>query len=313
MSGSYGVLGGGAFGRAIATCAARRGNDVILVTRRGDADEIPGVSVAHDTTALVDTDLVFVCVPSHAIESAADELAEALDGRHRLVHVSRGLAGDSLRTLSTVLRDRTPCRRVGALAGPLVADALARNAPGGAVVGTRFPEITAAVRDAIAGENLRVYETDDVVGVEVASACVGVLSLALGCADALAVGPSALATIATRGIAEAARVGDSFGANRATFGGLAGMGDLIAVVAGDDRPEFRIGQLVARGTSVEAATREIGSNIESITLVARLVAYAKKANVTTPIFDAVAAVLDGGRPGDALKTLMAQRVGREAA
>lgn len=309
----FGILGGGDFGRAMASATVRHGHEVTIVSRRPDPEPLEGARIVRSAAALIDCELIFVCVPSHAIESAADELAEVLDGRHRLVHVSRGLAGDDLRPLSAVLRDRTPCRRVGVLAGPLVAGALAEGRPGGAVVGTRYPEIAAAVRSAIAGAQLRVYDTDDVVGVEVASACVGVLSLALGCGDALGVGPAALATIATRGMAEAARLGDAFGARRATFGGLAGMGDLIAVVAGDARPEFRFGQMVVRGSSIAEAKATVGSNVESVDLAGRLVRYAKHAEVAVPILASIATVLAGELdPAQALTRLMRHKVGREA-
>ncbi len=90
------------------------------------------------------------------------------------------MLGPELDTVSEVLGSRTPCRRVGALAGPLVANNLAGGHPGGAIIGSAFPEVIEAVTDAIGGPRLRVYGTDDVVGVEVASALVGLVALALG-------------------------------------------------------------------------------------------------------------------------------------
>lgn len=312
MSRPVGVLGGGHFGRAIAQTAARNGHDVVLVSRALSPGSLDSVRIVRDASALKDVDLVFVCVPSHVIAPAADELAEHVDGRHRLVHVSRGLVGDELATMSSVLRDRTAARRVGVLAGPLVAPALERGAPGGAVVGSRFPEVARDVRTALAGDALRVYDTDDVAGVELASACVGVLSLALGCAQALDLGPAGLATIATRGVYEASRLGDAFGATRATFGGLAGMGDLVAVVAGDRRPETRVGELLAKGKPIDAAVDEVGAHVESVGLVSRLVAFGKRVGVPTPIFAAIDAVV-GGRvdPTLAMRDLMGRAVGRE--
>lgn len=313
MSRPIGVLGGGQFGRAIARSSRRNGHEVVLVSRVVEPAAIDGVQVVRDASALVGVDLVFVCVPSHAIGFAADELAEHVHGGHRLVHVSRGLVGPELKSISTVLRDRTAARRVGVLAGPLVADALESGAPGGAIVGSRYPEVARDVRDALAGDALRVYDTDDVAGVEFASACVGVLSVALGCCRALNVGPAGLATIATRGIYEAARLGDAYGTQRVTFGGLAGMGDLVAVVAGDRRPEHRVGELLAAGRTVNQAAEEVGTNVESLGLVERLCAYSQAMGVSTPILDAIASVVTGRLPMEsAMSSVMGRATGRES-
>ena len=159
-----------------------------------------------------------------------------------MVHVSRGIVGDELTTVCEVLRSRTPVRRVGVLAGPLVADALAEGEPSGGIVGTLFPEVAEAVTEAIGGDRLRVYTTQDVIGVELSAAFVGLVALALGFAAAQKLGPSTLAVLGTRGLAEGARVAERFGASERTFAGLAGAGDVMAAIAGDKRPETAFGR-----------------------------------------------------------------------
>ena len=311
MSMRIGVVGAGAFGRGVAAAAVRVGNQVTLVTRRTDLEGREGVDVTRDQGALRDADVVFVAVPSSKVVDTARSLADHLDGRHLLVHVSRGLVGDGLTTLTQILRVETPCRRVGALAGPLVADALADGRPGGGIVGTHFPEVAEAVRQAIAGPSLRIYDTDDVVGVEVASACVGLLSLATGYATGLGVGPSALAVLATMGMVEAAHLGETLGAHRHTFSGLAGIADLVSVVAGDRRPEFVLGKLVAQGKPLAEALPEVGANVESIDLARRLVRHAERHRVEVPICDVTARVLEGRTgPTEAIAELMARPVTR---
>lgn len=312
MSRDIGIVGGGRFGRAIAAAARRNGHRVTLVSRVLEPEALPHVQIARSAASLELAELVFVCVPSHVTAAVADELSEHLDGRHRLVHVSRGLVGDELRTLCDVLRERTACKRVGVLAGPLVAEALENGSPGGAIVGSRFPEIAGLVRSAFREDALRIYETDDVVGVEIASACVGVLSLALGLASAQGLGPAAMATIVTRGVYETARIGETLGAQRVTFGGLAGMGDLVAVVAGDRRPEFLVGQRVAAGARPEDAALDVGTHVESLGLVSRLALHARQRDVPAPIVDAIDGVVSGrlGVP-DALRGLLERKVGKE--
>jgi glycerol-3-phosphate dehydrogenase (NAD(P)+) len=312
MSTPVAVLGAGSFGRGLAHAAARVGRDVIIFSRVETDVGIDRVTTTNRLADLARAELIFVAVPSQHIEEVARDLGEHIDGRHLLVHVSRGLAGPDLTPLTRVLRELTPCRRVGALAGPLVADALTEGRTGGAIVGTRFPEIANAVRDAIGGPMLRIYSTDDVHGVEVASAMVGLLTLTGGFARHLGMGPAALAVMATRGLAEAARLGVALGALERTFYGLAGTGDLMAVLAGDDRPELRLAAAVAEGKSIEQATEAAGSNIESMELARRVADYADRAGVSAPIAEAMAEVLDGRcTPSDAVTRLMTRRMGTE--
>ncbi len=315
-----GVVGGGNFGRGIATAAARVGNDVVLWSRALGRDGSADVRTkldAHsasfrstsDVSALRDTDLLFVAVPSRHVREIARALGAHLDGSHLMVHVSRGLIGDELRTITRVLREETAVVRLGALAGPLIAEALLDGTPSGAIVGSLFPEVGAAVRTAIAGESLRIYSTDDVVGVEVASALVGMIALAAGFALGIGIGPSALAVLGTRGIAEAQRVGVKLGAREKTFVGLAGFGDLLAAVGGDERPEIKLGRALAQGASLEEAGRVAGAYIEGVSIARRVAAFALHANVDAPIAETTAAVLDGKlTPREAVMSLMARQV-----
>ena len=156
------VLGGGSFGRALAIQVARSGRVVTLWSRQ---PRDPAHANVRSTTRIAEVgqaELVFVAAPSIHIDGLAQEVGHYLDGTHLLVHVSRGLIGSDLTTLTQRLRSSTPCRRVGVLAGPLVARALAEGEPGGAIVGSLFPEVTEAVREAIGGPTMRIYGTSDV-------------------------------------------------------------------------------------------------------------------------------------------------------
>ena len=299
-----GVVGGGAFGRGIAKAAARTGHEVHLWSRSARALDDPRIHATGRFHDVARGELVFLAVPSHALVELAGRLGEHLDGSHLLVHVSRGLVGPSLKPLSRLLRDTTPARRVGALAGPLVAEALIDGTPSGVIVGTSFPEVAEAVREAIAGPQLRLYVTSDLVGVEVASAMVGLLALAAGHAQARGVGPAVLATFLTRGIAEASRVAASLGAEPETFSGLAGVGDLLAVMAGDERPEERLGRALAEGMSLAAAVEHVAVHIEGVSLARRVVEYGARERIAVPICTAIADVLDGLPAEDVLRALM---------
>jgi glycerol-3-phosphate dehydrogenase (NAD(P)+) len=198
MSLRIAVVGAGGFGRAIALASARRGHEVVLWSRQ-DRELPKPIRMSTDMADIRDRELVFLAVPARHAVSAAQQLGEVVDGRHSMVHVSRGLIGAELKTITQVIREKTVCRRIGALAGPLVAEALAEGRPSGAILGTGFPELTGMVRDALGGAGLRVYETTDVVGVELASATVGFLTVVLGYAQEIGVEPGTVAVLATRG------------------------------------------------------------------------------------------------------------------
>ena len=301
------VLGGGGFGRALAIQAARAGRSVILWSSSSREALPDGVQATTQLADLAQAELVFVAAPSIHVEGLARELGHHLDGAHLLVHVSRGLLGDELMPLTQLLRAVTPVRRVGVLAGPLVARALAQGEPGGGVVGSLFPEVVEAVRDAIGGPTLRIYGTQDVVGVEVASAMVGLFALAIGYAQGRGFGPATTAILATRGMAEAARVGLACGAVERTFSGLAGFGDLLAAVAGDGRPESAFGRVLAEGVPLGEAAAKAGAFVEGATIAAQVTAFAKRRDLEAPIAAGMAALLSGEASG---ATVLAQLMSR---
>ena len=311
MSLRVGVIGAGGFGLAIAQASARHGHEVVLWSRR-DRELPDPIRSSTDIADIRDCELVFLAVPArHAVE-VAEQLGEAIDGRHSLVHVSRGLVGAELKTITQVIREKTVCRRLGALAGPLVADALAEGRPSGAILGTGFPELTEMVREALGGGELRVYDTPDVVGVELASATVGFLTVVLAYAQELGAEPGTLAVLATRGMVEVSRIGQTLGAKESTFMGLAGLGDLIAAVAGDQRPEFRLGRALAKGIDLSNAVGEAGAYVEGIEVARHLMEHARRLGLPTPISSTFVAVSDGRMSSDdAIQALMERRVGKE--
>jgi glycerol-3-phosphate dehydrogenase (NAD(P)+) len=311
MSLQIGVVGAGGFGRAIAIASARHGHEVVLWSRRGR--ELPDpIRVSTDIADIQNCELVFLVVPArHAVE-VTERLGEVLDGRHSMVHVSRGLVGAELKTITQLIRDKTVCRRIGALAGPLVADALAEGRPSGAILGTGFPELTRMVRDALGGAGLRIYETRDVIGVELASATVGFLTVVLAYAQEVGLDPSTLAVLATRGMVEVSRIGQTLGAKESTFMGLAGLGDLIAAVAGDQRPELRLGRALAQGADLTSAVGEAGAYVEGIEVAGHLIEHAQRLGLETPISSTFVSVSEGRMSqDDAIQALMERRVGKE--
>lgn len=284
------VIGGGAWGVALATAAVNAGSDVVLFARR-DGVSAKGVRVTRSLAeAAAHASLVVLAVPSQVAHDVARALGDHLDGHHALVHGVRGLVAehDELRTISSVLRDETPARRIGALGGPVLTTELLAGTPSVIVIGSRYPDVLEAVRAAFISPALRVYTTEDLVGLEWASALTGVLAVAVGFARAQRLGAGIVAAFVTRAVQEAARIAVAAGAEERTMLGLGGFGDLLAAIADDARPEVRLGEAIARGERVESAVATLGQRIEAIALAPRIVAMAKRAKVPAPIFESIA-------------------------
>ncbi|MBL9101494.1 MAG: NAD(P)-binding domain-containing protein [Myxococcales bacterium] len=311
MTAKVGVLGGGTFGWGLAFAAERAGREVLLWSRRPQREGTARISLVKSPAELAEAELVFFAVPSPVMPELASELGEHLSGAHYLVHVSRGMVGEELMPLSQVLRTRTPCRRVGALVGPLVAQALIDGAPGGGLVASRFPEVKTAVREALGGARLRIYGTDDLAGAEFAATAVGLLAMAVGFARGVGLGPATLAVMATRGMSECARIGVHLGGRAETFAGLAGYGDLLAAVAGDERPELAVGAQLGQGEPAPLGGHG-GAFVEGLASARRIAAYAGRHGIRAPLMALCADVFDRKISGhDAVAALMARQVGDE--
>lgn len=306
-----GIVGGGVFGRALVRAASRTG-EVVVWSRRAPSFDLPNVRVSTDAAQLVDAELVLLAVPSRYVSLALDTLGHHLDGGHLLVHVSRGLLDDELRTLSAPMRSLTPCRRVGALAGPVSADLLDAGTPGAGVVGSEFPEVVDAVRAAIGGPTLRIYASSDLRGVELAAALTGILLFTIGVAKRVGFGPGTIGALATRGVAEVSRIGEALGAKPETFHGLACFGDLIAAVGGSQRPEMILGDAIAGGASPEEALAQAGGSVEGIEVAHRVAAFCERRGINAPLITAVSALVSGRLDtATAVRKLMGRQLKRE--
>jgi glycerol-3-phosphate dehydrogenase (NAD(P)+) len=288
-----GIVGGGAWGVALSLGASRAGADVVLHSRR-DRREVHGKALITDSYAEVaKARLIVVAAPSTVVREVLRGLGDHLDGAHLLVHGIRGLGRDKLETVSDIIRDETPVRRVGALGGPVQARELSHGRPSAMVCGSHYPEVIAAVTRGFQHGMLRVFGTPDLRGLEWASALVGCLSVGVGFAAQAGAGPGLLAALISRGVDEAARIAAAAGADERTMLGLGGYGDLLASIALEDRPEVVLGKALGRGHSLEMAVDEAHLRVEAIELIPRLSAFAKEAKVPAVTFDALVDILTG--------------------
>jgi glycerol-3-phosphate dehydrogenase (NAD(P)+) len=301
------VLGGGPWGLSLARAARRAGATTTLLSRRHTDGDVGGIRLTTDLAVLAESPLIIIAVPSKMARIIARDLGDHVNGAHLLVHGIRGLSGDELFTISQILREETPARRLGALAGPVQADELNDGRPSAIVVGSEFHDVTAAVKAALASDWLQVHTTRDLLGLEWASALVGCLSIGVGYTQARPdVSPGLLAALISRAVDEAAAIAVAAGAQQRTLYGLAGYGDLLASMALHDRPEVVLGRELAGGANLAEAQAKAKLRIEAIELVPRIVRFAQLHGVRCDVFQALGAIIEGdGAPEQLVRALFA--------
>jgi len=319
------VLGAGAWGTALAINAS--GRHATLLWAR-DAQQAARMESQHRNERYLSD---AVLPPELRITSAFDDaIAHARDGLLIVATPMAGL-GDVLRRLPAqapgvmwlckgfqegtgwlgheVARAVCPHARVGVLSGPSFAIEVARGQPTALVAASTDATLCDEAVAALHSDNLRIYTSNDPVGVEVGGAVKNVLAIATGIADGMQLGLNARAALITRGLAEMTRLGLALGARAETFMGLSGLGDLVLTATGDLSRNRRVGVLLAQGMALPQILGNLGHVAEGVYSAAMVLQRARAGGVEMPITAAVVDVLAGrASPPQALEQLM----GRES-
>jgi glycerol-3-phosphate dehydrogenase (NAD(P)+) len=318
-----GVVGGGAWGTALADLLARCGHEVVLWAREPDVVEhvndthanprfLAGVALHRSiraTDAIAEAvqgaELLVFATPSHVLREVARRAAPGIRQDAVLAIATKGIEPDSLALMSDVMEEEVPARAVVAVSGPSFALEVARRQPTAVVAASARPDASVAVQQALSGDAFRVYTSDDVRGVELAGALKNVVAVATGIAEGLELGLNSRAALITRGLAETTRLGKALGARAATFAGLAGLGDLVLTCTGALSRNRAVGVEVGRGRSLDEILAGTESVAEGVRNARTAVALAARAGVSMPIAEAVNRVLfESQSPRDAIAGLM---------
>ncbi len=317
------VLGAGAWGTAFAGALAARHAVCLWARDPAQAAEIDAsrcnrrylpqhrlpqeLAVSADLArALADAELIFIATPTAALREVLRRL-RALHSAAPIAWLCKGFERDSgLLAHQVVAAELGSQCLAGSLSGPSFADEVARGLPTALTI-AGAPALCARVTAACHAGALRIYSTDDVVGVEVGGAVKNVLAIATGIADALGLGLNARAALITRGLAEITRLGVALGARAETFTGLAGVGDLILTCTGELSRNRQVGLMLGRGRALADALAELGHVAEGVWSAPAVAARAAALGVEMPITQEVCAVLDGRlEPRAALQRLLAR-------
>ena len=317
------VIGGGAWGTALALTASYNGGDVVLWTYREveaaliretrhslcrvtGAKPLPdNVKVTSSWNDVSGADLVIVVVPSVVMRSVAQSLAAAgLAENAVVVSCSKGIEKDTNLLMTEILASVVKCP-VGALSGPNHAEDIVLELPSLTLVGFDDIDIATAVQHRLSTPYLRIYTTTDVVSMQIGGAIKNVFALASGVCAGLGLGDNARAALATRALAEMTRLGLARGGHMETFMGLSGMGDLVVTCYSEHSRNLTAGRMIAQGVPVNECQERIGQVVEGIPNTISSYQLARKLGVRTPLTDAMYEILYCEKPArKALEELM---------
>lgn len=326
------IVGAGAWGSALAVLwvhgergslaaeplelvARTSGEATAIAASRRNERRLPGIeippqvvirSLDEELSPLTRDDLLVVAVPSDAV---AETLRRIGANAAPILIVSKGLSAAGERPSESARGAGVAVDRLAILSGPNLANEIALGLPAAAILAGAQPLVEALQRR-LARPTLRLYATDDLIGVEVAGAMKNVIAIAVSAVRALGYGENAAAALLSRGVAEMVRLAEACGGRGETACGLAGVGDLVLTASNTGSRNARLGALLASGESVASAVRSIGATIEGIPTAHGALALAARLGVELPITAAVVSALEHGTP---VASIAAALLGRSPA
>ncbi|GIO22612.1 NAD(P)H-dependent glycerol-3-phosphate dehydrogenase [Oceanobacillus sp. J11TS1] len=319
------VLGAGSWGTALAIVLADNGHEVrIWAHRKEHVEEINqthrnknylDVAIPKNITAFYDmeeaakgVDAAIVCVPTKAIREVCQHLKDYISSSTQIIHATKGIEPGTLKRVSEMISEEMPnfpYENIVVLSGPSHAEEVALRHPTTVSVSAVSLDRARQAQDLFNSENLRVYTSDDILGIEVGGALKNIIALGAGISDGLGYGDNAKAALITRGLAEIARLGTSLGANPLSFLGLSGVGDLIVTCTSVHSRNWRAGNLLGKGNNLDQVLEEMGMVVEGVRTVQAAHQLAKEQNVEMPITEGIYQVLfEDKNPKDVVDELM---------
>jgi glycerol-3-phosphate dehydrogenase (NAD(P)+) len=316
------IIGSGAWGTALGIRLCANGHQVVLWSHNPTKAEemavsrenpllagvrLPdGMTVSADPACVADCVLAVIASPSFAIRSVCRSVAPYLHPDAVMVSVTKGIEPDTLMRMSEIVAQETN-RPVVALTGPSHAEEVALGVPTGCVAASPVRAHAEFVQDAFMSDAFRIYTSPDIVGAELGGAIKNVIALCAGVTDGMGCGDNTKAMLLTRGLAEMARLGVSMGADRDTFAGLAGVGDLTVTCTSRHSRNCRAGTLIGKGIPVEEVMAQSKSVVEGYYAARSIWLLAQKQGVDMPIIEATYRVLYQGESTKNVVSLLMQR------
>ncbi len=317
------VLGAGTWGTALAILLTANNHNVTMWSAvekeikalENNRKNIPNLkgAVLPDSVKLTTKieeafadgpEIIVSAVASIYVRKTARLIRQYVKPHMIIVNVAKGIEEDTLLTLSQVIEQEIPDRKVAVLSGPSHAEEVSLKLPTTIVAGAHTKETAEKIQDAFMTDFFRVYTSPDVLGIELGGSLKNVIALAAGVTDGLGYGDNTKAALMTRGVTEISRLGEKMGGYPETFSGLSGMGDLMVTCTSKHSRNRNAGFLIGKGMTPDEAMKEVNQVVEGVYCAKAAMALSKKYGVEMPIVEQVNKVLfEGKKPKDVVYDL----------
>lgn len=315
------IIGSGSWGVALATHLAKLGNEIKiwsfdkeekrLINEERKCMFLPGLVVDKNITCsnqfeevIQGTEFILHVTPSKFTRETFKQYKQYIDNRPVII-CSKGFEKESLKTLDEVILEELPTAKVGVLSGPSHAEEVSVSLPTVLVVASQHDDVLKMIQDTFMCDQMRIYTSKDVKGVELGGALKNIIAFCAGVAAGIGLGDNSFAALITRGLNELARLGIALGGQQDTFYGLSGLGDLIVTCLSEHSRNRKAGKLIGQGKTLEEAQKEVGMVIESIDNIEVAYELCKKHHIDMPIVETVYQVIyENLKPEGAVKKLM---------
>lgn len=315
------IIGSGSWGVALAIHMAKLGHNIkIWSFMKEEADLInnerkckflPDVEIPKNVTAsqsfeecVKDSDYIFHVTPSKAVRNTVKQYKEFVKNQP-IIMCSKGFEMETLNTLDEILTEELPHNPVAVFSGPSHAEEVSRAVPTAMVLASKNNRLLSELQEMLMNENMRIYLSNDVKGVELGGALKNIIAFCAGVLVGMNLGDNSFAALLTRGLTEIARLGEALGGKSETFYGLSGLGDLIVTCSSNFSRNRKAGMLIGEGKTIEETRKEVGMTIESIDNIEVAYKLGKMYGIDLPIVNSVYDVLYNGlQPREGVKKLM---------
>ena len=315
------IIGSGTWGVALAIHLAKAGKNIKLwsfteeeanaINVERKCKFLPEAIIGENITCYTDmktviegSEMILHVTPSKFVRETIKKYKDYVTNQP-IIMCAKGFEADTLCTLSQIIEQEMPKVKYGIFSGPSHAEEVSIGIPTAIVIASKDKDVQNMVQETFMNEKMRVYTSDDVIGVELGGALKNIIAFCAGIATEINLGDNSFAALITRGLVEITRLGMAMGGQHDTFYGLSGLGDLIVTCMSEHSRNRRAGRLIGKGYTVDQARQEIGMVIESIDNIEVAYALAKKYNIEMPIVNAVYDVLYNHlNPKDAVTMLM---------
>ncbi len=315
------IIGSGSWGVALATHLAKCGNEIKiwsfseeekkLINEERKCEFLPGLIIHENISCsenfeevIKDAKFILHVTPSKFTRDVFKQYKQYV-GNIPVIVCSKGFEKETLKTLDEVILEELPTAKIGVLSGPSHAEEVSIAIPTAMVVASKEEKILKLIQETFICENMRIYTSRDVKGVELGGALKNIIAFCAGVSAGIGLKDNTFAALITRGLGELARLGCAIGGEKETFYGLSGLGDLIVTCLSEHSRNRRAGILIGQGKTLEETKKEVGMVIESIDNIEVAYELGKLHRIEIPIIETVYDVLFNGlNPNEAVKKLM---------